>query len=376
MRTAAESTQPAAVVDCRIAIVSDSMPERNGVGAYYADLMRHIGDQVGGIELLCPEDESLGFFTMPLIGDSTQKLTYPVPQKLYRRLRDFDPHVVIVPTPGPFGVLGAIFGRRIGARVIAGFHTDYDKMTALYWGPLIARVCAGYFRFTNKIIFKRSDLVLGNSPQMLEVARALGAKRTELMGTLVARDFLETPASQQRDPIRKILFLGRLAAEKNIPDLLNSVEQLPELEFQIAGDGPMREQVVAKAGVLPNLNYLGWIDRVQARDLIDASDLLVLPSHTESFGTVALEAMARQRLVLVSPNCGIAAWPSLNNALLVMEPGERLADSIRRTIAVEPALRQTRAVQARKAAIELNQRSLEAWLRLLNGQKSRVEISG
>ena len=76
---------------------------------------------------------------------------------------------------------------------------------------------------------------------------------------------------------------------------------------------------------LSNLHCHGWCTREQAVALVDQCEVLVLPSSVEAFGTVALEAMARQRLVITTPACGINEWPALARGLWVMQPDETLS---------------------------------------------------
>ena len=68
----------------RVAVVSDSTPERNGVGSYYADLVAQLGGRVSRAALICPKGEETGwhrYLAPPLPGDSTQKIWLPRPFK-------------------------------------------------------------------------------------------------------------------------------------------------------------------------------------------------------------------------------------------------------------------------------------------------------
>ena len=167
------------------------------------------------------------------------------------------------------------------------------------------------------------------------------------------------------DSVRSVLFVGRLAAEKNIDQLLKLSAQRPDLNFSILGDGPLRAEVQRCAARQNNLAFLGWQPRSAVVDQLDRHDMLVLPSAVEAFGTVALEAMARQRLVLTTPACGINHWPSLAAGLFTVAPGEALADSLARIDALSMHERAQVAERGRRAALAVNEEALDQWLTVL-----------
>jgi glycosyltransferase involved in cell wall biosynthesis len=162
-----------------------------------------------------------------------------------------------------------------------------------------------------------------------------------------------------------MLYAGRLASEKNIEAVIDAAERLPHLRFVVAGDGPQRPLVQAKADELGNLEYVGWIPRPEVVALFDRCDMLMLPSHVESFGTVALEAMARRRLVVVSPHCGILDWKPLSQSVLRMQRDETLAEAIQRIGNWDGQTLAAKAEQGHRAIESLNARTVEHWLDLL-----------
>jgi len=102
-----------------------------------------------------------------------------------------------------------------------------------------------------------------------------------------------------------ITAVGRLAPEKGFATLINAatmvVGKIPEARFVIAGDGPEREALqerVAAVGLAEAVRLVGRIDDVA--ELLLASDLVVVPSHSEGQGIVALEAMAARKPVVAS----------------------------------------------------------------------------
>jgi glycosyltransferase involved in cell wall biosynthesis len=353
--------------ELRVAIFSDAVPERNGVGTYYWDLLEHLRDHVERVALICPECPSTArsYLTLPLPGDHTQKICVPPVYQLTRRLWRLAPHVVIVPTPGPYGLFGLGLARRLGATLIAGFHTHYEGLMTLYKKPVLKKVSDWYFSVCNKALFRYSAVVLANSHQMAATARGIGAAHVELMGTLIAREFLEHPLPPQSSEIRRVIFAGRLAPEKNLEAVISAAQELSDIEFLIAGDGPLRDHILRWDKALPNLTYLGWLTRSEMRSVHDQADMLVLPSHVESFGTIAFEGMARGRLVLVSANCGILDWPALNQAIFQIAPEETLANAIRRVARIERSRRVRKAHLAAEVVRKTNIWSLQQWLRVL-----------
>ncbi len=354
----------------RIAIISDAGPSRNGVGTYYVDLQEHLQNRIERVELFSPmvvNDKWEAGLVFPLPGDKTQKLCMPNPFSLRRALIELDPHIVIIATPGVYGLVGAFLARRMGVPRVAGFHTSFEQITELYWKPgsAASRIVGSYFKVSNDYLFKQCPVVLANSEAMCTQALRLGAKQSRLISTTVSSVFTDHPVVPSTGRIEHILFAGRLAPEKNIDAVLDAARRHPELQFTLAGDGPLRETVQAKLDQgLSNVKLVGWLERESLRDEIDNHDLLVLPSHFEAFGTIALEAMARQRQVIVSSGCGIADWPEFAEGLNVMGH-QSLSESLGDIQASSVTQNIEQAQRAQKLSLEFNERSLQDWFTVL-----------
>jgi len=364
----------AAARNLRVAIISDAAPERNGVGAYYRDLADHLRASGAHVALVAPRYRAgrwHGGLRLPLPGDPTQRILIPSWSLVEKRLKRLRPNVIVVPTPGPYGLLGMHLAGRLGVHLVVGFHTHFEALTNLFqdWG-VRAHIANAYLRGCHRLLFSRSQVVLANSIEMVEVARSIGAKHVSLMATPIPKRFLDRAPSPTRPRIERILFAGRLAPEKNLDAVVEAARRLPDLEFVIAGDGPLREWLEQEAGELPNLTLVGWVKRTQILRLIDSVDALVLPSRVESFGTIALEAMARARPVLVSGACGILSWDILSGGIFTIREDEHLADALLRLRQLDAASLQNTTEMAREAAGIINQRNLQHWLALLAGDHS------
>ena len=353
----------------KVALVSDAAPHRNGVGTYYGDLREHLQDRCARVDFYCPdsqEPETGRWLSFPLPGDACQSVVVPSPFRFRRALEAARPDAMVVATPGPFGLLGARFARRMGIRLIVALHTHFEDLNRLYWGAIAASFNRWYLEAANRYLLARTDAVMAVSGRMVALARKHGATESHLVGTLAAPAFIRRPPRPLPPRLTRIVFVGRLAAEKRIRRILEAAAACPEYHFTVAGNGPLRDEVEKTAARLPNLDYCGWVQRERIIDLLDDSDLLILPSEIEAFGTVALESMIRGRNTCVSMECGILDWPELARNLHRIEPGETLAQSLRRIAAIAPGEREAMATAGREAVLAMHRQAVEGWLRVLS----------
>ncbi|HKK92603.1 MAG TPA: glycosyltransferase [Longimicrobiales bacterium] len=353
----------------RVALVSDAIPGRNGVGTYYDDLAANLRDHVEGVALFAPPqapDPDYAGLEVPMPGDPTQKLYLPSPARLHDDLRRFRPDVVVAATPWLYGVLSIFMARRIGAGVCIGYHTQIDRLLEMYWerfgmGSAAQRVVAMW----DRLLFRFGDVVLVHNERLIEAARTGGARRVSLVGTPVPRAFLDAPLPELPTTIETIVFVGRLAPEKELGQILEAAERHADVDFVLAGDGPLRSEVDARSRELANVDVLGWVDRDEVRRRIDGADAIVLPSRYETFGSAAFEAMIRGRPAIVSRNCGLTRWSTLQPGIVVMKEDERLADTLERVRALGPAKVEALARRAREGSRALSDRTVEHWLAVL-----------
>lgn len=353
----------------RLLVMSDAIPERNGVGSYYADLVQKITPDVACAELIyptCRRTADHSYLTAPLPGDKTQAIQLPKPGHLVSEFKSIRPNVLIVPTPGPYGLYGLYLARRYKVPLITGFHTHYEALTDLYWNRFTGTIARGFLSSCNRLIFRYSHAVLANSPEMCRQAENAGAANVELMGTSVAADFINTPLTPVGDNIRSVLFAGRLAKEKNIDAVIDAARAHGDIRFTIAGDGPLKDEITRNTKAMPNVSVIGWVQRENLIDLIDKHDALLLPSHVESFGTVALEGMARGRIVIVSNQCGLVDWEGFADAIVQIAESESAADTLLRVKNAPASWRSSICDKAANEARNIDRWNAEFWLQTLN----------
>ena len=104
-----------------------------------------------------------------------------------------------------------------------------------------------------------------------------------------------------------ILFVGRLAFNKNLNLVISSFEKvikkLPHAKLVVIGDGPMLVQwkkMTHKMGLKDNIIFTEFIPVDQKMDFLTKCSALVLPSITEGLPTVVLESFAMSTPVILS----------------------------------------------------------------------------
>ena len=106
-----------------------------------------------------------------------------------------------------------------------------------------------------------------------------------------------------------ILFIGRLVYQKG-PDLfLDAIRQVCQRRWDakviVAGDGGMRQYLQERARDLP-VNFVGYIPDSEYIRLLNACDLVVIPSRNEPFGLVLLEAWSAEKPVVACDVGGLS----------------------------------------------------------------------
>lgn len=118
------------------------------------------------------------------------------------------------------------------------------------------------------------------------------------------------------------LYVGRLFSYKGVGDLLSAFEKCTynNISLLIVGDGDMREEVESAVNNNSRIHYAGRITGMDLIKVYFAADILVLPSHCESWGLVINEAMAVNLPVIVTERVGcVENLVSHNETGLIVE---------------------------------------------------------
>lgn len=172
---------------------------------------------------------------------------------------------------------------------------------------------------------------------------------------------------------KRLLFVGRLAAVKGLPILLNAMADLTDLSLTIIGDGPDRaslEKQTAALGLTDRVSFVGYKSQSEVATALTQHDIFVLPSFAEGVPVVLMEAMAAACPVITTQIAGIPELVEHNVSGILVAPGDEAAlKTALQALADNPQL-QIQMGQAGRAKVQadFNLNQEPAWLsQLLTG---------
>ena len=251
-----------------------------------------------------------------------------VPARTARLVRRFRPDVVIAESPhlGFLVLVGLAFTRRRPALVVET-HGDWRAEARL--GGSRLRVLLGPFAdWAARFALRRSDALRAASPYTAALAeRAAAVRPVDAFPTYTdVAAFTERPV----EPLPETpaaLFVGMLERTKDVGLL---VRAWPEVAARVPGARLMIVGRGALADVVQRLrdDFPGEVEHVpellprEVARRMDASTLLVVPSRSEGFGRVVVEAYARGRPVVATRVGSLRDLVRDGETGLLVEPGD------------------------------------------------------
>jgi len=220
-----------------------------------------------------------------------------------------DCDLIHIQTPFAAHYAGLHAARILNKPVLATYHTLFEEYLQHYISWLPPRPVRALARRFSRSHCNTLDQIIAPSSAMRERLHQYGIDRpvhvlpTGLPSTaFLPGDGAGFRAQHGIEPHRPmVLFVGRVAHEKNIGFLLEALTHarraLPSLLLLITGEGPARgelERQVADLGLGENVRFLGYLDRrIELPAAYAAANAFVFASRTETQGLVLLEAMAQ-----------------------------------------------------------------------------------
>jgi glycosyltransferase involved in cell wall biosynthesis len=299
----------------RIALFSEVfLPKVDGIVTTLTKLLDHLAARGHESILFAPAGGpdryaatrvvGLRGYPFPLYPELT---LVPPTADVRRALSRFDPDVVHVLGPVSLGLAGIRQARELGRPVLASYHTDLPGF-AVRWGY---GVLSAPLRTLLSWVHNQADLTLCPSSATradleragvhdvavwsrgVDASRFSPARRSRAWRTRLAAGRADAPL---------LLFVGRLSPEKRVDWLRPVIDAIPAACLAVVGDGPSRGMLETLLAPTPTV-FTGWLSDGDLAAAYAAADIFVFPGANETFGNVALEAMA-SGLPVVAPRAG------------------------------------------------------------------------
>lgn len=304
----------------------------------------------------------------------------PVSGLLSSKLDEFQPHIIHSHHPFLLGMTALRIAHYRNLPLVFTHHTLYERYT--HYVPGDSEKMQQFSIELATHYANLADRVFAPSQSIAALLRQRGVKtEINVVPTGVRMSQFENSAGQR---FRKAVnipkkafvvgYLGRLAAEKNLPFLSATVAQFiastrvntaqrkkhrGEAHFLLVGEGPSENpirRIFQRAGITSHLHMAGILNYTELADAYDAMDVFAFASKSETQGMVLTEAMACGVPVVALDACGVreVIIDSVNGRLVRRENADAFAEALRWVASQPPLKRLSLSLAARKTALDFS----------------------
>ena len=225
-------------------------------------------------------------------------------------LHRFRPDVIHLTGPSELGMFAAYYAGKLAIPLAASWHTNVHEyastrlprrfgLRAAHWMERATLAATTW-------LYARAQVLFAPNPDLCALLTARTHRPCHLMQRGVDTTLFD-PARRTRTERKPYVlgFVGRLSVEKNVALLPVVQRELARLgvcaQFLIIGHGAEEARLRAQ---LPDARFAGVLRGEALASAYADMDLLVFPSHTDTFGNVVLEALASGVPAVVTPHGG------------------------------------------------------------------------
>jgi len=236
-----------------------------------------------------------------------------------RELERFRPDVIHITGPSELGIFGAYFAWELDVPLAASWHTNVHEYAARRLGWLTQHLSerqgavtengveAGALWATSQF-YRLAKVLFAPNDELCRMLEKTTGRPCYLMQRGVDTEWF-APAHRTRgaqDSTVVLGYVGRLSVEKNVALLARVERELAAMDvggmrFLIVGHG---SEEAALRRELRQAEFAGVLRGPALAEAYANMDVLVFPSHTDTFGNVVLEALASGVPAVVTPDGG------------------------------------------------------------------------
>ena len=189
-----------------------------------------------------------------------------------------------------------------------------------------------FYRFICTKAISNSDLIITLSKKWYEYYNeTFDVKSIKIVNNVVPEPIILHPTSSKSE-VLEILFLGRIGIRKGVFDLLNVIitqkkSWMHKVRFYLGGDGDIDKlnNIICEHKLEELVEYIGWVDGERKVELLNKSDILILPSYNEGLPISILEAMSYSMPIIASNVGGIPEIVKNFENGVTLAPGDDIA---------------------------------------------------
>ena len=284
----AREAQAGAPVAQRILIVTDAWaPQVNGVVRSYENLVCELRRLRHRVEIVSPQL----FMTISLPGYDEIALALGPYRKLARWIEEFSPDILHIAVEGPLGWAARRYCRRHDLPFSTAFHTNCPAYIALRAPRLIRKPLERMTRMLLRRFHGAAQHTFVATPSLEAQLRGWGfAGSLRRLSRGVNADLFFPPPERPQAEVPVLLYVGRVAVEKNLEAFLSLTEaETGRVHKVVVGDGPA---LAALRKAYPDVTFRGVLAGQVLAAAYRSADVFVFPSRTDTFGIVMIEALA------------------------------------------------------------------------------------
>ncbi|WP_430461608.1 glycosyltransferase family 4 protein [Thalassolituus sp. LLYu03] len=290
----------------RVTIVTETYaPEINGVANTLGHLVQGLNARGVQVQVIRPKQSSadrgdelnVTLPGLPIPGYSGLRFGLPVAGRIRKALQNFRPDAIYVATEGPMGWAAVSSARRLGIRVISGFHTNFHQYIEHYRLGWLENATYRYLRWFHN---RTAATLVPTGAQRDELTRHGFANVSVLSRGVDSQLFSPQRRRQElrrqwgvKDDDLVLIYVGRIAPEKNMGLALSAYQTLrandDRIRLVLVGDGPALDGIREQH---PEVICCGMQRGEALAEHYASGDIFLFPSLTDTFGNVVTEALA------------------------------------------------------------------------------------
>lgn len=200
-----------------------------------------------------------------------------------------------------YGFIGSVIGYVISKLISRPFISTEQGLTEANNSGV--RMATKFFR---GMVYRRASLCIASSKAVAEEFYGLGVGKVKIIPNGVDLNIF---SNKRKDSSNKctLLTVGRLEKVKGHSHLINAfseiIKEIPRARLVVIGDGSERKNLERQAmglGLSDYIEFKGEVEHDQLPPFFNQADVFIMPSLSEGFGIVAIEAMASGLPVIAS----------------------------------------------------------------------------